>query len=103
MLRRITPAALDPGKHFDSFSTVRHSRKPRRTPSSYLGDRVRLKGGLLQQVTLMAKSAMPGFPAVTVECYGPSEDGTARVTYIGSAEDLIASGAATGEMLAVGK
>jgi hypothetical protein len=51
----------------------------------------------------MAKSAMPGFPAVTVECYGPSEDGTARVTYIGSAEDLIASGAATGEMLAVGK
>ena len=32
----VPPAALDPGKHFDSISIVRHSRKTRRTPSSYL-------------------------------------------------------------------
>ena len=32
----VPPAALNPGKHFDSISIVRHSRKTRRTPSSYL-------------------------------------------------------------------
>jgi hypothetical protein len=44
----VSPATLNPGKHFDSISTDRHGRKTRRTPSYYLSDRVRLKWGLLQ-------------------------------------------------------
>jgi hypothetical protein len=48
LLCGIPAAALDPGKHFDSISIVRHSRNTRRTPSSYLGDCVRFKWGLLQ-------------------------------------------------------
>ena len=36
LLCGISTPALDPGKHFNSINTVRHSRKTRRTPSSYL-------------------------------------------------------------------
>ena len=36
LLHRIPSTALDPGKHFDSISIVRHSRMTRRTPSSYI-------------------------------------------------------------------
>jgi len=43
LLCGITPAALDTGKDLDSISIRRHSRNTRRTPSSYLGDRVRFK------------------------------------------------------------
>jgi hypothetical protein len=48
LLCGIPPPALDPGKYFDSISIRRHSRITRRTPSSYLGDCVRFKWGLLQ-------------------------------------------------------
>jgi hypothetical protein len=51
LLCGISAQALNTGKHFDSFSTVRHSRITRRTPSSYLGDCVRLKWGLLHMAT----------------------------------------------------
>ena len=47
LLCGIPAPALNPGKHFDSISTVRHSRKTRLKPSSYLNDGVRLNWGLL--------------------------------------------------------
>jgi len=36
LIRRVPAPALDAGKDFYSINTVRHSRKTRRTPSSYL-------------------------------------------------------------------
>jgi len=49
LLCGIPAPALDPGKYFDSISIRRHSRITRRTPSSYLGDCVRFKWGLLHR------------------------------------------------------
>ena len=36
LLCGISAPALDPGKHFNSINTVRHSRNTRRMPSPYL-------------------------------------------------------------------
>ena len=49
LLCGIPAPALDTGKDFNSLSTCRHSRNTRRKPSSYLGDCVRLKWGLLHR------------------------------------------------------
>jgi hypothetical protein len=47
LLCGIPAPALNPGKDFNSISIRRHSRNTRRKPSSYLGDCVRFKWGLL--------------------------------------------------------
>ena len=51
LIRRVPAPALDAGKDFYSINTVRHSRKTRHTPSSYLSDCVRFKKGLLHVTT----------------------------------------------------
>jgi hypothetical protein len=48
LVNRIPSATLDRTQDFPSFGTIRHSRKPRRTPSLSLCNGVRSKWGLLQ-------------------------------------------------------
>ena len=43
LLGGISAPALNSDQNLDSISTVRHSRMPRRKPSSYLSNYVRLK------------------------------------------------------------
>ena len=57
LLCGIPTAALDTGKHCDSISIRRHSRITKRTPSSYLGDCVRFKWGLLHSATSVPHAA----------------------------------------------
>ena len=51
LLCGIPAPALNSGQDLDSISIHRHSRNTRRMPSSYLGDCVRFKWGLLHKAS----------------------------------------------------